>query len=145
MKIVTMCRGGNVRSVAAKMVLNRYFGHEVIAIGYDNTNNETKKLVFDWADRIVIMSMEIWDLALASHDAEYGHKFNILDVGQDVWGDPFKVDLQLKIFNLLIEETDFAYHINTYEKAAPIAAEIMSRIADYKQKIKSRNPTDTAL
>ena len=61
MKIITMCRGGNVRSVAAKQILNR-LGHEVIAIGADNTNFSTKKFLFDWADIIVVMSPNFFDI-----------------------------------------------------------------------------------
>jgi len=153
MKIVTMCRGGNVRSVAAKMILHRYYGHEVIAIGADNSSPSTKQFLFNWADKIVVMSSEFLsylryydedtkiDPSFVVNCYDFTNKSLLLEVGNDVWGDPFSESLQLKIFDAIN-----AFHFDTLGGFKDVSAqEIINRIRLYKAKIKSRNSTDTAL
>ncbi len=57
-KIVTICRGGNVRSVGAKYILHYKYGHDVIACGYESNTQETREMLYDWADYIIIMSKD---------------------------------------------------------------------------------------
>lgn len=147
MNIVTMCRGGSVASVAAKMILQRYCGHEVIAIGLDNTSAATKKLVFDWADQIIMMSDEIWDEFVVYNDENheirdrYSHKLNVLNVGKDVWGDPFHEDLAIKIVTAIQ-----GMHPPLMKKGEWLYTNrVLERIRDYKRKIAMRNAGDLSI
>ena len=55
-KIITMCRQGLVRSVALADVLKLHFEPvDVIPIGHFGNTDETKKMLFHWADYIVVM------------------------------------------------------------------------------------------
>lgn len=155
MKIVTMCRGGNVRSVAAKMILYRYFGHEVIAIGADNTNNETKKFLFDWADKIVVMSPNFLSFLKIEEECtleecvgtgciatwDYSHKSILLDIGNDVWGDPFNERLQTKI----VRKINSGVYPELSQGKRVKVFQVLEVIRDYKKKIKSRNSLDSSL
>lgn len=97
MKLVCMCRGGNVRSVAAKQILNRFFGHETIAIGLDTTSAGTKRFLFEWADYIIVMK----DSFVTGVPEDFRCKVVLLDVGDDKYGTPFNEELQLKVLELV--------------------------------------------
>ena len=87
MKIVTICAGGQVRSVAAKAVLTEQ-GHDVLAVGALNNSKQTVEMLCAWADKIIVM-----DDALLVAAAEPG-KLSYLNVGPDRWGNPFHPELQ---------------------------------------------------
>lgn len=153
MNIVVMCRGGNVRSVAAKQILSRYLGHEVIAIGADNTNETTKKLVFDWADKIIVMAPEFLkylEIVVGVNTAGkklgffYKNKSILLNVGNDIWGDPFNEDLQTKIVIELNSKSPNYYFEITKGKSINLQS-VLKRIREYKEKIAARNKSDEAI
>ena len=62
-KVLCICEGGNVRSVAMAQHLKE-IGHEAIAIGYKYTSEETRKILYKWADRIVFLKdyipIDLW-------------------------------------------------------------------------------------
>ena len=60
MKILCICQGGNVRSVAMAQHLKEK-GHEAIAIGMDHTSKETYKMLIDWSDKIIDMRIYFKD------------------------------------------------------------------------------------
>ena len=145
MKIVTMCRGGNVRSVAAKMILSRCLRHEVIAIGADNTNYDTKRFLFNWADRIVIMHPDLLKYVSFTYFDNYGgrprldytYKTTLLNVGNDVWGNPFNENLQTTIVSLINSNV---YSPLFDEKEGIIdLAEVIKTLREYKAKLELRN------
>ena len=90
-KIVTMCQGGQVRSVGLKFLLTYRYRHEVIACGWQSNSPGTRELLFRWADYIIIMQpcME-QHVPLIYHNREDGtRKLFCFDVGPDNYGNPF--------------------------------------------------------
>jgi predicted protein tyrosine phosphatase len=139
MNIVTMCRGGNVRSVAAKMILSRYLKHEVVAIGADNTSQKTKEFLFNWADKIVVMSSN--EEILSKVPENRFNKVVLLDVGNDIWGNPFHEDLNLCIVNSINLMGERLLNLQK-----PIDKNlVLENIRKYKDKLKKRNGGDIAL
>jgi predicted protein tyrosine phosphatase len=90
MKIVTMCFGGNVRSVGLKFLLHAKYGHDAIACGHDYNTPETRNMLFEWADYIVVMTA---DFAQYVPD-KYRYKTFCYDVGEDRYHNPFHPELQ---------------------------------------------------
>lgn len=139
MNIITLCRGGNVRSVAAKMILSRYLHYEVIAIGAENTNSKTKDFLFNWADKIVVMSINKEILSTISE--KFQDKVILFNVGNDIWGNPFHKELQKIIIDKL---NSGKYNFITNGKTISLK-KVLERIDSYKLKIKTRNRFDGAL
>jgi hypothetical protein len=127
-----MCRGGNTRSVAAKMILHRYFGHETLAVGWENNSRETLDYLFAWADEVVVMHESF---------AKYGPAAftTVLHVGEDVWGNPFDEELQLRIFDLVIADPFLRGNKNPQRDA------VVRKLRAYREKINQRNLTDAAI
>lgn len=98
MKILTMCRGGHVRSVGLKYRLHYLVeeGHDVLACGWESNSQETREMLYDWADYIIVMSKE-----MAQYVSEKWHnkpdgtrKLFCYDVGEDRFMNPFHPELQ---------------------------------------------------
>lgn len=135
MNIVTVCRGGNVRSVAAKMILRRYFDHETLACGVDRNSPKTLAMLFDWADRIVLLHEEFQGHV----PEEFAAKMIVLHVGTDIWGDPFANDLQLRIFDLVMDNPELR------GAKQPLAMTVVYNLDRYREKIAARNFLDADL
>lgn len=96
LKIVTMCQGGQVRSVGLKFRLTYKHGHEVIACGWQSNTPETRAMLFKWADYIIIMQQGM-DVHIPKefHTTVDGRrKLFCFDVGPDNFGNPFHPRLQ---------------------------------------------------
>jgi hypothetical protein len=80
MKIVCLCQKGNSRSAALAYLLQK-MGHEAIPIGLYTASRGTRKMLYDWADRIILTyrGKEHWI------PPEYSSKLKIWDVGKDVY------------------------------------------------------------
>ncbi len=82
-KIVTMCRQGLVRSVALADVLKLHFEPvDVIPIGYAGNTTATKRMLWTWADLIIVME-EKYLGALREEDMDKAH---VCEVGPDTYG-----------------------------------------------------------
>lgn len=103
MKILTICEGGNVRSVALAFILKDQLGHDAIAMSWRRNSLKTKKMLFKWADKIVLME----DLRTKTFEKNLpkicGEKIQVLDVGQDQWYNPMHPDLQRIILSRINE------------------------------------------
>jgi len=108
-KIVTMCDRGLTRSVGLADVLKRHFEPtDVIPIGCLENTKETLVMLFEWADKIVIMRGRM----IESVPAEYHYKTLVCEVGEDTYGDSKNRSLidqcwdwtRLNINNLEIKE-----------------------------------------
>ena len=86
MKIVTMCYGGNSRSVAMSYLLKGQ-GHDVLTCGCGANSGGTLKMLFDWADVIVVMADEF----LPRVPGEYMKKAVVVEVTTDWIGLPMYV------------------------------------------------------
>lgn len=62
-----------------------------------------------------------------------------LDVGEDIWGNPFHEDLQLRIFDLIMANPALRNGKN------PDRNKVYLKLLDYQQKIKRRNTSDMAV
>ncbi len=134
MNILCVCRGGNVRSVAAKMILHRYFGHQTLAAGWENNDESTFDYLSNWADRIVVMNEEFKNkIPSVQQD-----KIIVLHVGNDIWGDPYNEDLQSLVFNEILKNSLLVNRKN------PSLDKVLEKIRDYKEKLKSRNICDAS-
>jgi predicted protein tyrosine phosphatase len=96
MKILTICRGGQVRSVAAKFALTQY-GHDVLAIGWQNNSKETLNMLCEWADYIVVMKDEF----CKEIPDKFEHKMICYHVGPDRFGYAFHPELQQMIHHMI--------------------------------------------
>lgn len=91
MKILAMCQGGHVRSVAVKYLMHYAFGrHDVLACGWESNTAETRKMLFMWSDLIIIMQGSFSEFV----PREFHNKMVCYDVGQDRWGNAFHPELQ---------------------------------------------------
>lgn len=95
MKVLTMCQGGHVRSVALKYLLKYVYGHDVLACGWESNTQETREMLYRWADVIVIMQPEMEQyVPQEHHNAGDRRKLLCYDVGPDNYGSPFHPSLQ---------------------------------------------------
>lgn len=95
MKIVTTCQGGHVRSVALKYLLTYKYNHEVLACGWESNTLETRTMLYNWADYIVIMQREMEQYIPDEFKTDGGRrKLYCYDVGPDNYGNPFHPQLQ---------------------------------------------------
>lgn len=97
-KILTMCAGGNVRSVALKYLLKYKYGHEALACGQDANSAETIDLLCNWADYVIVMTEEYEKFV----PEKYKGKLLCYDVGVDRFGYAFHPEL-LGLSDRLIE------------------------------------------
>ena len=75
--------------------LLKYWKHDVIPIGLNNTSKETLEMLYKWAEKIILT-----DYALRVPD-EYSSKVKMWDVGGDIYPRPFNLDLHVKAKQIL--------------------------------------------
>lgn len=90
-KILTVCQGGNVRSVSAATILKSR-GHEAIPVGHFHASDDTLSKMIGWADKVLILSEDAVTKAPFMDNNVQG-KIAQLDIGPDKWGDPFSPEL----------------------------------------------------
>ena len=81
MNILTMCQGGNSRSVSCAYVLKYFYGVDALACGWEKNSEDTLETLFTWADAIIIMQKEFSKYV----PQQYREKLFALDVGPDRW------------------------------------------------------------
>ena len=104
MKILTVCQGGNCRSVGLKDLLGGTVipRPDVLACGWQWNTPETREMLYAWADLIIVMQPYI-----AEHVPEKYHnnpngtrRLYCFDVGPDVWGMAQHPELRAKLVAL---------------------------------------------
>lgn len=101
MKFLTICEGGVVRSVCCATQL-KLRGQDAVAASWRFNSPETLSMLMEWADYIVLMQPDMHSrLPQAKHFNK--HKFRILNVGEDIWGDSFHPDLREMVEPVLDE------------------------------------------
>lgn len=83
-----MCEGGNVRSVSMAWAL-KMKNQDAIAIGWRFISLETKLMLFNWCDHIILMQQK-FDRFVPK---EFKNKCLVVDVGEDCYGNPFHPEL----------------------------------------------------
>lgn len=100
MKIITVCKEGNNRSVHFSHLLKyKYKGSDVLPIGVVSCSIETQRMLFDWADHIIVTDEALMSLLPEGYD----DKIKLWDVGADRYKRPFNAELY-EIVKRFIEE-----------------------------------------
>ena len=95
MTILTVCRAGLCRSVSLADILKlHYESVDVLPVGIDFNSETTKNMLYEWADKIVVMEQHY----LYKIPEIYHPKVIVCDVGPDVWFNPKHPDLISKIW-----------------------------------------------
>ena len=91
MKILCLGRQGNSRSVTlAYLLKNR--GHDAIAVGMRRMRKDTRKMMLDWADLIILLHQKCQE----GVPQDYWDKLKIWQVGRDVYfQEPNKILVEL--------------------------------------------------
>jgi len=110
-KVLCMCQGGHVRSVALKFLL--YYGGkkiDALACGWESNTAETRAMLFAWADYIVIMQPQFAEhVPAAFHYRPDGpRKLFCYDVGPDRFGTAFHPELQEMLKGMIAGHRLFA-------------------------------------
>jgi predicted protein tyrosine phosphatase len=103
MKVVAMCQGGQVRSVGLKYILRYKYNHDVLACGFEGNTKPTRDMLFEWADKIVIMQA----VMMKYIPEKFRNKTICFDVGPDCFGNPFHPHLQLALESYIQETKIF--------------------------------------
>ena len=95
-KVLVVCLGGTVRSVAIKDMLNCSHNCDALAASAISQDYTTMTMLCDWADLIVPVEPRNLPLGPVKYDgvwfnctiwnSEYNHKRRTLNVGPDIWG-----------------------------------------------------------
>lgn len=111
-----------------KMILNRHLGHSTLACGMENNDDDCRRMLFEWADAVVILHRDFESGVMP----EFRHKMHVFDVGDDVWGNPFDPDLQMKIVEMLNTNPvlNFGRVIN--------GEKVLQKLNAYREKIEAR-------
>lgn len=85
MRVLCICRKGQVRSVAARRALVKAGFRKVVACGWGNTDDATVHMLCEWADAILVVgSASSWYAVVP--DPMFDHKTARIDIGPDVYG-----------------------------------------------------------
>ncbi len=98
MKILCVCARGNSRSVALAYILKDQMNLDAIAIGIEAASEETKEMLYKWADKIILV-----DKTLDKIPEKYRSKLKIWDVGRDRFFRGFEPEL-LQIYTDYIKK-----------------------------------------
>ena len=109
-KILTMCAGGNVRSVGLKYLLKYKYGHEALACGQDANSAETIDLLCNWADYIIVVDNEYIKFIPEKHriNDKGEQKMFCYNIGVDRFGYAFHPELLGGFDKMIIEHGIFA-------------------------------------
>lgn len=102
MKILTMCRGGNVRSVTLAYLFKYKYGIDSLACGWERNSTETNEMLFDWADLIITVEPYILEQKIPQ---KYHHKAKVYAIGEDIWGMALHPELIAKCDACIIADT----------------------------------------
>ena len=108
-KILTMCAGGNVRSVGLKYVLRYKYGHEALACGQDANSPETIDMLCRWAHYIIIVEPDYEKFIPERYrfHADGTKKMFCYNVGPDRFGYAFHPELVQFFDKAIIEHGVF--------------------------------------
>jgi hypothetical protein len=107
-KWLTICEGGTVRSVALAFQLKDH-GQDAIAGSWRWNSPETFRMLFEWADYIVLMQEEFLPhvIELPGFDID---KARVVDVGPDTYGNPLHYGL-----NVFLKRTVEEWQIRDFD------------------------------
>lgn len=101
MKVLCVCRGGNVRSVGLAFILKYRFGVDALAASAEANSTETLRALIAWADHVVLLSPSTWQAAyerIGPILSTKPHEAIHVEIGEDTWMNPLHPDLQGKLW-----------------------------------------------
>jgi predicted protein tyrosine phosphatase len=104
LKFLTICEGGNCRSVAMAMQIKQHGKQDAIACGWRWTSVETLETLIKWADVLVVMEGYFLDkLKEKGVVIPDEKKVLVVDVGPDRYGHPMNMELNVPLNRLVLE------------------------------------------
>lgn len=85
-RYLCVCEQGDNRSVHLAYLLKKE-GKEAIAIGIRDTQEESFKILQEWADRVIILDKEL------INNIPKCYKNEVIDIGKDIYPRPLNIDL----------------------------------------------------
>ena len=137
MKILTLCAGGNARSVTlATIIKYRCRGkYDVLAASIEKNTDETLMMLFKWADKVLVADTDLWNeliqrfVDITRYNIKYPYtrlvdKLVLADLGKDMWGmsmHPDLIPLACKVlsdlgFELKASAEEIIQHREKYDK-----------------------------
>lgn len=104
MKILVVCDHGNNRSVTLAGQL-KYWGHDVIPVGIQTNSAATLEMLIAWADRVIFTEDT---QVIAGDRPSLPDKFQLWDLGPDVYPRPYNKELLAKV-KVLMDEHKWEY------------------------------------
>ena len=101
MRILVLCEKGVNRSVTIASHL-KWWGHDVLSAGTETNSAGTLGMLIDWADRVIYTEANQLPLMVGND------KFQLWDIGPDVYPRPFNKEL-LKKVRALMEQNKAEY------------------------------------
>lgn len=96
-KVLAVCTMGMVRSVAMSYALKSK-GFDSLAMGVRAQGEDTKLMLYQWADVIIAMAQDVMDLIPPAYR---NSKTMLCDVGPDRFGTPMHPELQQLVHQCL--------------------------------------------
>jgi hypothetical protein len=100
-RVLCLGRKGDMRSAALAYLL-KLRGHDAIAVGMRTMGRDTRKMMLDWADEIVLLHEKCGE----GVPREYWPKLRMWEVGRDVYSKRFH-DKLIKMLEAHIERDGF--------------------------------------
>lgn len=109
MKVLCICEWGENRSVAVAHHL-KFLGHETLAIGVKATTPATRRMLYRWADRIIVVDEYIRDFVTNDEQTHPDDKAKVQlwNMGPDrlEWSRPLNKQLTARVRQLVTEHKD---------------------------------------
>jgi len=103
-KILVMCQRGNCRSVATAFILKDHRGYNnVVTCGVETASLKTRRMLYAWAELIIICGEPELVNKVDPEFIQFMPNLFHLDIGPDIWGNPFNQDLLSKV-NAVLKE-----------------------------------------
>jgi hypothetical protein len=99
MKILCLGRKGDSRSAALAWLLKQK-GHDAIAVGMRCMGSDTRKMMLDWSDKIILLHEKCGE----GVPEEYWSKLKIWEVGRDTYMRNFDPLLVERLVNNIEKE-----------------------------------------
>lgn len=107
MKFLCVCQGGNNRSAALARILHDDHGQEAVPVGHLRLSEGSLSYFCEWADYVVAMTSEI-----ATHiPARFVGKVRVVDVGEDVYGNPYHSQLSTWLCDVVADWKERGYKL----------------------------------
>lgn len=102
MKVLCICQKGNSRSVALAWLLKQKYKMDAIAIGIRTCSQETKNLLYEWADAIILTDKKY----TREIPERYTEKLKVWHVGTDIWFKGYDKGL-VEMYRAYMRDDDF--------------------------------------